>query len=228
MPKQAGQLRREYALKLDERNSLLDKLRKDIPMTRSEKEAAWVVLSDLANCLSRRHYKKRQWTLKDSWYLPPDQWNQDNYDRHTDRMLIILEFMKGYNDLDMNLVISRLKTRVTWIELCLEARYLGINLELGDVAKAHTKPTIRDIIHASRLHKKIGITKPISEVTTQYAYETYKTTGRFPTFQRLALFTSRYFKYAASKRICTPTFESDLPENVFETLGTDSNGTWIN
>lgn len=225
--KQASVLRDEYAYLLNDRNELLDKLRRGLPMKREERDAAWVVLSDLATCLARRHYKRKQWSPRDSWYLPPDSWNEDNYSKHTERMLIILEFMKGYNNLDMNLVISRLKTRSTWIELCLEARVLGINLDLGAVHKAHTKPVIRDIVHATRLHKKIGLDKPLKEVATYYAYETYKATKRFPTFKRLSLFISRYFKYTSSKRVTTPTFEADLPESVFETLGTDNDRTWI-
>ena len=223
--KLAKELRREYAYKLEDRNELLDKLRSGSSMTREEREASWVALSDLASCLSRKHYGRKQWCPKDTWYLPPNPHEEKEYAKHTERMLVILEFMKAYPD-DINLVISRLKARVTWIELVVEARSLGISLELGDVKKAHTQPTIRDIVTASRIHKKIGLDKPIKEVINEYAYINYKATGKFPTYQRLSLLASRYYQYTQSKSITTAVLSADLPESFFESIDTDNEGAW--
>lgn len=212
------ELRSSYAHTLEDRNNLLDKLRKDIPMTSEEKEASWVCLSDLATCVSRRHFKKKQWTFPKYWWVPVSKYNQSAYDKHTDRMLIILEFMRCYQHLDMNLVISRLKSRITWIELILEAKTLGLNLELGDVAKASTKTLIRDIITGYRIHKLIGLDQPINEVIVYYAYETYKKTGHFPSYQRIKVFTERYYNFTLGKELCSPKLECDLPENVFSQI----------
>jgi len=150
--KLAKELRKEYAFKLEDRNKLLDKLRSGSFMSKEEKDAAWVCLSDLASCLAKRHYKRKQWCPKEAWYLPPNSYEEQDYYKHTERMLVVLDFLKGYPDDEINLVIARLKARVTWVELVLEATTLGINLELGSVKHAHTQPTIRDIVVASRIH----------------------------------------------------------------------------
>lgn len=224
--KLAKELRKEYAFKLEDRNELLDKLRSSSSMTKDEKDAAWVCLSDLASCLAKRHYRRKQWCPKEAWYQPPNSYEEQDYYKHTERMMVVLEFLKGYLDDDINLVIARLKARVTWVELVLEARSLGINLELGDVKHAHTQPAIRDIVTASRIHKQIGLEKSLKEVVEHYAYTVYKTSNKFPTYQRLALFLSRYYQYQQSKSITTATLASDLPENFIENITGDSEGAW--
>ncbi len=141
-------------------------------------------------------------------------------------MMVVLEFLKGYPDDEINLVIARLKARVTWVELVLEAKTLGINLELGDVKKAHTQPAIRDIVTASRIHKQIGTDKTLKEVVEHYAYITYKATGKFPTYRRLSLFVSRYHQYQQSKSVTSATLSTDLPEGFLENIEADTGQTW--
>lgn len=224
--KLAKELRQEYAFMLEDRNELLDKLRSGSFMSKDEKNAAWVCLSDLASCLAKRHYKRKQWCPKEAWYLPPSSYDEQNYDKHTERMMIVLDFLKGYPNDEINLVISRLKARVTWVELVLEAKTLGINLELGDVKHAHTQPAIRDIVTASRIHKQIGTDNTLKEVVERYAYITYKTTGKFPTYRRLSLFASRYYQYQQSKSVTSATLSTDLPEGFLENVEADTRQTW--
>lgn len=227
MNKLAKELRKEYAYKLEDRNELLNKLRFSSSMTREERDASWVSLSDLASCLARKHYKKAQWKPREAWWIPPNSSHEEReYAKHTERMLVILEFLKAYPDTDINLVISRLKARVTWVELVIEARSLGISLELGDVKHSHTQPTIRDIVTMSKIHKQMGLDKTLKEVIEHYAYITYKKTNKFPTYERLSVLTNRYYQYTQSKSITTAVLSTDLPENFLENIDSDNEGAW--
>ena len=225
--KLAMELRGEYAHNLEDRNELLDLLRSgNSSMTKEQRDAAWVCLSDLASCLARRHYGRKQWSPKNAWFVAPNSYEEKDYYKHTERMLVVLDFLKGYPDDDINLVIARLKARVTWIELVLEAKSLGINLELGSVKHAHTQPTIRDIVTASRIHKEIGHDKTLKEVVVHYAYITYKATSRFPTYRRLSVFASRYYQYQQSKSATSATLSAELPEGFLENIEADTRQTW--
>lgn len=228
MNKLASVLRKEYANKLEDRNRLLDKLRLSSNCwLKDEKNASWIALSDLASCLARKHYGRKQWKPREAWWVPPNSTHEEKeYGKHLERMLVILEFLKAYPDTDINLVIARLKARVTWIELVIEARSLGISLELGDVKHSHTQPTIRDIVTMSKIHKQIGLDKTLKEVIEHYAYITYKKTQKFPTYERLSVLANRYFKYTQGKALTTAVLSTDLPENFLENIDSDNEGAW--
>jgi hypothetical protein len=135
--------------------------------------------------------------------------------------MLILEFLKEYKHLPVQLCVSRIKRRFTWLELLLDTRLLGINLDLGcSISRAATKCLVRDIIKGLSIQRSL-VNPTVREVTIEYAYQLTKKTGRFPTYHRLEVFSERYSKYVESVKYASPQLESELPDGMFQQFSTD-------
>lgn len=123
---------------LDRSERLLDALRHGWPLRTVEREAAWLLLSDQVYAAARRHYKQAQsygtrvFGRAREWYEVPDP-NNNGYDRyirgydaHTERILLLVEWLKTRKDKSVGWCIFSWKRRFAQFETIRQLRSYGV------------------------------------------------------------------------------------------------------
>ena len=110
--------------------SLLDRYVKHQIVSEQELQASWLACNDVVLRISRRHYSKRQGYGSTQWYSQVQGRSIKQYDRHTERVLMFIQFLTENIDDPIPLNIDRYTKRFMWLEFLLTCRCYGINLGL--------------------------------------------------------------------------------------------------
>lgn len=184
---------------------LLDRLRFGDKLSNTERQAVWVLLSDLVYATSKRHYKRAQVFGEQikgrarQWYeLPGEHSNthvQQGYDTHTERILLLVEWLKKRTDKSVGWCLFSWKKRFAAFEELRHFRSLGIHIEVTDVQKRE----LQDAITISRLLRTIK--KQEASISYKAVFETWKKqeeeAGRVVTKRRALNFLKRWHHYVA-------------------------------
>jgi len=183
---------------------LLDKFRLRAPMTELERQAVWALLWQLVNTRSLRHYGQFQYVCPKEikeWYSVPAHHikNSDNpvvrgYDRHIERIMLLLEWLTINIDRSVGWCIVSWKLRFAAFE---EIRYWRYRLGIGvDLREAINSAEIRWSIFFRRVLRERGI-----DETDPRAYDVvyqYWASQRRPPRRRFVnLFNKRWAHHIA-------------------------------
>jgi len=144
---------------------LLDKFRLRAPMTELERQAAWALLWQLVNTRATRHYGQFQYVCpkeNKEWYSVPAKGIDDpdnpirrGYDRHIERIMLLLEWLTININRSVGWCITSWKCRFAAFE---EIRYWRYYLGIGvDLAEAIQSSEVRWSIYFRRILREHGI-----------------------------------------------------------------------
>lgn len=220
MQKTNSFLRSKYMREVQDTYALIDRYIKHTIKSEEELQAAWLAVNDVVLRISRRHFQKRQGYGAKQWYSTVEGRAVKNYDRHTDRMMMFIQFMTENIDDSIALNIERYKCRFMWLEFLLTCKSYGIALGLEHLplTKQANTNLVRDTVTMLRIHRDIGFEKSVDQVLVVYAVEAVKKHGKFPTLAKLILLASRYTSYLECRRATNPILASELPEGMFDRL----------
>lgn len=200
--------------------NLIDRYVKHDIISEEELQASWLACNDIVSRISRKHFYKRQSYGSVQWYSQVQGKSIKQYDRHTERVMMFIQFLTENIDDPVPLNIDRYTKRFMWIEFLLTCKCYGINLGLGHLplTKQANTNLVRDTVTMLRIHRDIGFDKSVDEVIVQYAYEQVKKYNKFPTLAKLNLLAERYVHYIECRRVTNPVLASELPEDLFERI----------
>jgi hypothetical protein len=189
--------------------SLLDKLRKHLHLSDTEKQELWLGVSDWVSNLARKHYGQKQKTghyvkgVPRQWY-EPIKGNYREYERHLKRMDVCFDFVNESSvDTPIKGVVFAFNRRFIWIEMLVELECLGINFDKEKTTTQRINSTVlRDLIRANRLARNFKDTHrrypSYDELTVEYAKELLGK-GKYLNYHTLQRFINRYANYQAAK-----------------------------
>lgn len=184
---------------------LLDAMRFGWGMTELERQAVWVLLSDTVYSAAKRHYKQAQvyGSRRDKpreWYdLPnPDSTYVDRaqkgFDAHTERILILVEFLQAYPDRSAGWCVVAWKRRFAQFEELRHFRTLGIHIDVKDVQKRE----VRDAVYIGGMLRRLSLKGNGAYNTVVQHWKKYEEEhGRPITDKRIANFAKRWDHYQA-------------------------------
>lgn len=215
-------LRSKYMKEVQDTYALIERYIKHEIYNEEELQASWLAINDVVLRISRRHFQKRQGYGAKEWHTFAEGRAVKQYDRHTDRMMMFIQFMTENIDDSTALNIERYKCRFMWLEFLLTCKTYGIALGLEHLplTKQANTNLVRDTVNMLRIHRDIGFDKSVDEVLIIYAVESVKKHNKFPTLQKLVLLASRYTSYIECRRATNPILASEMPEDIFDKLQT--------
>lgn len=185
---------------------LLDRLRFGDRLSEVERQAVWVLLSDTAYSAAKKHYGQAQvygGKLRDrprEWYeLPDPDRTYDGealkyYEAHTDRMLVLVEWLKSRKDMSAGWCIVAWKRRFSQFEELRHFRSIGIHIDVKDVQKRE----IRDAVFINQLSRRCKLSGQSDNNTLYKAWlQGEEEAGRKVTPKRVENFFKRLDHYNA-------------------------------
>lgn len=185
---------------------LLDSLRFGARMTDVDRQAVWLLLSDTCKSRAKRHYKQSQSTghytpnRSRNWYelpRPNDFYANRGFTSHTNRMLILLEFLVANPAKSSAWCIVAWKRRFAQFEELMYMRSLGIHVPIERVQSKEIRHAvffrrlIRNVRHTTidasgcynqvhdawvaAVHAKGGVVTPQKEQNFRQRWEQYDT-----------------------------------------------------
>jgi len=200
-------IRKRYLQTTFDNEVLLDLLRFRGSITEYERQACWVLLSDLCYSRAKSHYKQTQATGTytpnrcRNWFEmpnPKDFYGNRGYTKHTDRMMLLLEFLDSRLDKSVGWCIVSWKRRFAQFEELLYLRGLGIHIP---VERVQCKE-VRGSILFGRLIRSSGVSfEPVYNRVLRAWTEEQELMGNTITPRRLSGFVKRWQAYDMMMRV---------------------------
>ena len=130
---------------------LLDKLRFGADMTDIERQGVWLLLSDTCYCRAKKHYGMTQTSghytenRVRNWHeMPPPHsfYANRNYATHTERMLLLVEFLKSRLDRSSAWCVVAWKRRFAQFEELMHLRQMGISIPIDKVQSKEVRAAV--------------------------------------------------------------------------------------